>query len=99
VNKERVRFERKAAECLGKHCSAVADMAERLPYADLLSQQEARRRLIASQFIGIAGSLSEASVLLGFILNRILNKCLTTVINQVSKIRLIHFKLKRVLLR
>jgi len=47
-------------------------MAERLPYADLLSQQEARRRSIASQFVGIAVSLSDASVLLGFILNRIL---------------------------
>jgi hypothetical protein len=40
VKKERVRFERKAAECLGKHSSAVADMAERLPYGDLRSQQQ-----------------------------------------------------------
>jgi len=38
MKNERVRFERKAAECLGKASGAVADMAERLPYGDLLSQ-------------------------------------------------------------
>jgi hypothetical protein len=40
MKQERLRFERKAAECLGKASDAVANMAERLPYGDLLSQQE-----------------------------------------------------------
>lgn len=37
--------------------------------------------------------------LFGFIHNRVLRQCLTTVVNQVCKIRLVYFKLKRVFLR